>query len=394
MNITAYRVYRGTTSGGETLVTTGGCSGLGNVLSCSDTGLTNGQTYYYQVSAVNAIGEGARSNEASATPAGTPTTTPTATSTPTGSGCAGDGTCLTGFGASAAVVPVNTNVTLTATTNSDVGPTQWYIDIVDQSGAVVLTCSTGTSCAATVTSSAASTKAYTAWLSTSPSSVGGGGPQSNSVTVTWTSSATATKTPIATATSTPVGATSTRTSTPVPPTATNTPTPATATPTNTPVPGGCTGGAVVNGGFEAATLSGWCIGGVGQGGRPIASTNHPHSGSRSAWLGVDSGGEPNGDNCMYQNVSLSGTHTLKFYDFLVNNNGDTSTYDWQEAYWRPYGTTGCAEAGTRLFKLESNHQAWYADSYSVTGPGQIYFNVHEDGGSDPSAMYIDDVSIN
>src|SRR5262249_1402835 len=66
--ITSYRVYRGTASGTETLLTSGGCSGLGAVLSCSDNGLTNGQTYFYKVSAVNAIGEGPPSNEASATP--------------------------------------------------------------------------------------------------------------------------------------------------------------------------------------------------------------------------------------------------------------------------------------------------------------------------------------
>ena len=61
--ITNYKVYRGTASGGETLLTT-----LGNVLTYTNTGLTNGQIYWYKVSAVNSVGEGPQSNEASATP--------------------------------------------------------------------------------------------------------------------------------------------------------------------------------------------------------------------------------------------------------------------------------------------------------------------------------------
>ena len=52
--ITGYKVYRGTSSGGETLLTT-----LGTVTSWTDTAVANGTTYYYQVSAVNAVGEGA-----------------------------------------------------------------------------------------------------------------------------------------------------------------------------------------------------------------------------------------------------------------------------------------------------------------------------------------------
>ena len=70
VNITSYRVYRGTTSGSETLLTSGGCSGLGAVTSCTDTGLASGQPYYYKVSAVNSIGEGPQSTEATATPSG------------------------------------------------------------------------------------------------------------------------------------------------------------------------------------------------------------------------------------------------------------------------------------------------------------------------------------
>lgn len=69
VNINSYKVYRGTSSGTETLLTSGGCSSLGAVLTCTDSGLTNGQAYFYKVSAVNSIGEGPQSNEASATPA-------------------------------------------------------------------------------------------------------------------------------------------------------------------------------------------------------------------------------------------------------------------------------------------------------------------------------------
>jgi PKD repeat protein len=69
-NITSYHVYRGTSSGTETLLTSGGCSGLGAVTSCTDTGLTPGQAYYYKVTAVNSVGEGPQSNEATATPTG------------------------------------------------------------------------------------------------------------------------------------------------------------------------------------------------------------------------------------------------------------------------------------------------------------------------------------
>ncbi|MBI0583560.1 MAG: fibronectin type III domain-containing protein [Methanomassiliicoccus sp.] len=61
--ITAYKVYRGTTAGGETLLAT-----IGNVLTYTDSSVTNGVTYYYNVSAVNSVGEGSRSTEVSTAP--------------------------------------------------------------------------------------------------------------------------------------------------------------------------------------------------------------------------------------------------------------------------------------------------------------------------------------
>ncbi len=65
--LTGYKIYRGTASNGEALLAT-----LGAVSSYTDTAVTNGQRYYYKVSAVNGVGEGAKSNELSAIPATVP----------------------------------------------------------------------------------------------------------------------------------------------------------------------------------------------------------------------------------------------------------------------------------------------------------------------------------
>ena len=59
--ITGYRIYRGTAAAARLLAT------VGTVTSWTDTRVANGTTYYYQVSAVNPVGEGSRSNERSAT---------------------------------------------------------------------------------------------------------------------------------------------------------------------------------------------------------------------------------------------------------------------------------------------------------------------------------------
>ncbi len=59
--VTSYRVYRGTSSGGEIYLFV-----VGNVTSAVDSSVARGTTYYYAVAAVNAAGEGAHSSEASA----------------------------------------------------------------------------------------------------------------------------------------------------------------------------------------------------------------------------------------------------------------------------------------------------------------------------------------
>jgi fibronectin type 3 domain-containing protein len=71
---TSYNVYRGTSSGSETLLK----SGVG-ATTYEDSGLGYGLTLYYQVTAVNSSGEGSRSNEPFATTQAIPTVTFTAT---------------------------------------------------------------------------------------------------------------------------------------------------------------------------------------------------------------------------------------------------------------------------------------------------------------------------
>jgi fibronectin type 3 domain-containing protein len=76
---TSYSVYRGTASGAEasTPVKTGLTSA-----SYTDTGLSDGSAYFYQVTATNGNGEGARSTEATATTNAAPTVATVAGATP------------------------------------------------------------------------------------------------------------------------------------------------------------------------------------------------------------------------------------------------------------------------------------------------------------------------
>jgi titin len=67
--VSGYEVWRGTSAGTESLLTT-----VGVVTDYTDTTVTNGTPYYYQVAAVNAVGSGPRSNELSATPQAPPPT--------------------------------------------------------------------------------------------------------------------------------------------------------------------------------------------------------------------------------------------------------------------------------------------------------------------------------
>lgn len=63
MSALSFNIYRGTTSGGETIMV----SGVTGASSYTDLTAASGTTYYYYVTAVNEVGEGAKSNEATVT---------------------------------------------------------------------------------------------------------------------------------------------------------------------------------------------------------------------------------------------------------------------------------------------------------------------------------------
>ncbi|MEJ2249508.1 MAG: fibronectin type III domain-containing protein [Candidatus Lokiarchaeota archaeon] len=66
--ITYYNIYRCTSSGSETFLTSVNATSTQYI----DTEVTDGLTYYYNVSAINLAGEGPQSNEVNAIPTGVP----------------------------------------------------------------------------------------------------------------------------------------------------------------------------------------------------------------------------------------------------------------------------------------------------------------------------------
>src|SRR5215469_2656167 len=153
---------------------------------------------------------------------------------------------------------------------------------------------------------------------------------------------------------------------------------------------------VNNGGFENG-LTGWTTGGVAP---PTVTTTQFHSGSSSALLGtVSPAQEANGDSSLTQAVTIppTGTTTLSFWyrpsttDDICS--GSSCTFDSQEAQIQT--TTGQTLAS--VFKSNSNSQTWTQVNFDMTPyAGQnvvLYFNVHQDGKTDPTWIYLDDVSL-
>ena len=147
---------------------------------------------------------------------------------------------------------------------------------------------------------------------------------------------------------------------------------------------------VVNGGFEG-TLSPWHLGGAKL---PIDSSLHAHSGSYALRCGSNSVNEPTGDSYAYQSIAIpagAASAVLTFWAYAKSS--DLLPYDYQEA--AVLDSSG--HLLQPIFHMDDDSRAWRLYSADVTKfAGRsvlVFFNVHSDGVYDPTALWVDDVSL-
>jgi Putative Ig domain len=146
------------------------------------------------------------------------------------------------------------------------------------------------------------------------------------------------------------------------------------------------GNAIVNGGFETGSLSGWTASGATTG----VTTSTPHSGSYAALLGNPSS-PTNGNSSIAQTFTApSGSSHLTFWYNVACP--DTVTYDWATATLRD-NTTGSTT--TVLPRTCNNNKVWVQVTASITA-GHSYtltLTSRDDNyPGDPTATKYDDVA--
>jgi hypothetical protein len=150
--------------------------------------------------------------------------------------------------------------------------------------------------------------------------------------------------------------------------------------------GSGSGGALVNGGFEAGNLSGWQASGAA-----VSVVGSGHTGSYAARLG--STAATNGDSTITQTVTVPAAGaTLSWW--YQPHCPDTLKYDWERVEVR---TTGGALL-TTLLNVCSNSRTWTFSSHSMSAyRGQtvvLKFINHDDNyPTDPTYTLFDDVAL-
>ena len=152
---------------------------------------------------------------------------------------------------------------------------------------------------------------------------------------------------------------------------------------------------IQNGGFEGS-LNYWTIAGPTNS-RPLASAVVAHTGNNSARMGWNSGTTVNaGNSYIYQWVTIPATATkatLAYYTYGFSE--DFVDYDWQEGLiYKADGTTVLKT----LFHTADNAQTWTRRTADLSAyKGQtiaVMFNVHSDGDTLRSTLWVDGVTLN
>ncbi len=147
---------------------------------------------------------------------------------------------------------------------------------------------------------------------------------------------------------------------------------------------------VNNSGFELG-LANWTS--ISNTPAPELRTNLFHSGTNSVFIGSTNTTEPDGDSALQQSFDLpiGQIGLLSFWEYSIST--DTIAFDWQNAEIRN-------ASGTRLqflFKEARDAEAWEQRTFLIgpfaVTPVVLYLGAHEDGSTDPTGMYIDDVSL-
>lgn len=152
--------------------------------------------------------------------------------------------------------------------------------------------------------------------------------------------------------------------------------------------GGGGGGSLQNGGFESGTAP-WVE--YSSGGYTLVSTNRPHAGAYSAWMG----GYNYATESVTQTVTVPTNGTLRYYWYMTSSEGTTTAYDYLRVKILNTSNTVLATVATRSNRDSRN--AWIQDTVSLAGyAGQtvkIQFEVKTDS-SVRTDFWVDDVTLN
>ncbi len=147
-------------------------------------------------------------------------------------------------------------------------------------------------------------------------------------------------------------------------------------------------GNLQNGGFENGT-SPWVQSSTG--GYQLITTDRPHAGSYSAWLG----GYNSGTDAVSQTVTIPSSGTLTYWWYQTSQEGTSTAYDYfRVRLYNP--STGALVATLKTRSNRDSRNAWYQDSVSLSSyAGQtlrIEFSVSTDF-IYTTSFWVDDVAV-